>query len=67
MSEYGRLWQQVSDIRDKLHRLVPGTSKSEEWNRLPNAVAAVAEHTRALHELLRQWAELEAKMNLIKE
>ena len=67
MSEYGRLWQQVSDIRAKLKVLVPDSSMAKEFAALPDAIGAVAKHNFILNDLLRKWAELELEMAKIKD
>ena len=60
MSEYGRLWQAVSDIRDKLKRAIPGAKTGT----LAEAEASVeaAGKMRELGYLLSEWADLERRM-----
>ena len=62
MSEYGRLWQQVRDIRDQLNVLVPGTSLAKEWSTLAAARETIERRTRSLNDLIRQWEALERDM-----
>lgn len=66
MSEYGRLWQKVRDIRDQLHILMPGTSLAKEWSTLANAREAVERRKKALDELLQQWEGLERDMERVE-
>ncbi len=54
MSEYGRLWQQVSDIRRTLRRMFPEADTST----LAKAQESVARADR----LLTEWADLERRM-----
>lgn len=58
MSEYGRLWQQMRDIRDQLVILVPGTNLND-WSSVAAARDRVSKRTRALEELVSQWETLE--------
>ena len=67
MSEYGRLWQEVSDIREKLKLLVPKPGLANGFATLPDAIGTVAKHTFILNDLIRKWAEFEREMAKIKE
>jgi outer membrane murein-binding lipoprotein Lpp len=69
MSEYGRLWEQASGIRNDLKRLVPGIDAST----LGAACASFETRSEALREELEEklaqakmklteWAQLEQKM-----
>ena len=60
MSEYGRLWQAVSDIRLRIRETLP----SANTNTLAEATASVeaAEKMRELGYLLSDWAYYERKM-----
>lgn len=56
MSEYGKLWSKVSEIRLELKRLVPTIST----NKLAEARVTV----RELNELVDYWDALEKEMAL---
>lgn len=64
MTAYGRLYEQVSDIRRKLLDFVPERQepKGPRMNTLEDAIGEVAQHTAKLQELLRSWAALERQM-----
>ena len=63
MSEYGRLWQQASDIRRALIERMPQGLPDPPMNTLPEAIRQVREHVDTRHTLLAQWADLEKKMS----
>ncbi len=60
MSEYGRLWQEVSDIRSRIRAALP----SANTDTLEKATASIeaAGKTRELRHLLSEWASYERKM-----
>lgn len=70
MSKYGRLWQQASDIRDELKKLVSHAIT----NTLADAKRTCAdsiitardagddERARHIESLLSSWADLERRM-----
>jgi len=70
MSEYGRLWQQASDIRNELKKLISHATT----NTLADAKRTCADsiitardagdHWRAnrISDLLETWADLERRM-----
>ena len=58
MSRYGRLWQQVQDVRERLQVLLPSASLAS----LAQARTAAEMHTAGVNDLLEQWAELETQM-----
>lgn len=61
MSEYGRLWQRVSDIRHALKRLAPALST--ETLKLARASVVYQREARGpLDLLLNEWERLEVKM-----
>jgi len=66
MSEYGRLWQQVSDIRRSIKEMVPGVT----LNTLKEARAEIAARASGLspttlshvNTQLDDWARIEVRM-----
>ena len=70
MSEYGRLWQQVSDIRRSIKELVPGV----RLNTLKEARVEVAARASSLEPTTRthvsaqldDWARVEVLMEQTK-
>jgi len=58
MSEYGRLWQQASDIRLKIKQILPECDTST----LAAARAGIERRKKYLDGLLVEWADLEALM-----
>lgn len=64
MSEYGRLWQRVADIRDELKQLAPGANT--------NTLLGAHLSTRHLSDerierLLARWEILEREMAVASE
>lgn len=64
MSEYGRLWQRVADIRDELKQLAPGVNT--------NTLLGARLSTRHLRDerverLLARWEILEREMAVASE
>lgn len=66
MSEYGRLWQQVSDIRRSIKEQVPGVTlntlteaRAEIAVRAADMAPATATYVNAQ---LADWARLETRM-----
>lgn len=57
MSAYGRIWQQIADIREKLAKPLPVLTT----NTLNEAVTAHRAQMKQRDELLDQWAKLEAQ------
>ena len=70
MSRYGRLWQQASDIRDELKKLIShcSTNTLEEARRTcaDSMITAwdAGDHHRwmRISDLLERWADLERRM-----
>jgi hypothetical protein len=70
MSRYGRLWQQASDIRDELKKLVSHatTSSLADAERtcrdsiITAKDAGDEERARRIESLLSSWADLERRM-----
>jgi hypothetical protein len=60
MSEYGRLWQEVWDIRARIRAALPGANTDT----LEKATASIeaAGKTRELRHMLAAWASYERKM-----
>ena len=59
MSEYGRLWQRVADIRDELKQLAPGAST----NTLRDARLGTRHLSdERIERLLARWEILEREM-----
>jgi hypothetical protein len=70
MSEYGRLWQQASDIRDELKKLVSHVTTdtlADARRTCANSIITARDsgnHGRAqrISDLLEAWADLERRM-----
>ena len=62
MSEYGRLWEEVSTIRRAIREAVPGAN-TDTLAQAEASVAALGK-TNEVGVLLRRWARLEQKMAL---
>lgn len=66
MSAYGKLWQEVSEIREALTYLVPDIDASSA-SAAQEAVAASARELRSqaerIERLLRRWRSLELAMS----
>lgn len=58
MSDYGKLFQEVSDVRQNLKRLIPGASV----NMLGEAIREAAAQNRLIQQELSRWADLEREM-----
>jgi hypothetical protein len=65
MSEYGRLWEEVSNIRREIRDLVPGATT----NTLAEARASVEAMGKAAEvgHLLEEWQRYEWKMARIDD
>jgi hypothetical protein len=66
MSEYGRLWQQVSDIRRSIKEQVPGVTLNtlaEARTEIAARAADMAPETATrVNAQLADWARLETRM-----
>jgi hypothetical protein len=60
MSEYGRLWEEVSEIRRKLRKALPN-AKLGTWEEARASVEAAGKDEE-LSFLLSEWAYFERKM-----
>ena len=58
VSEYGRLWQRVSEIRKALKSIQP----TIDDNSLGGAIRSVERLDAGTRALLAEWADLELKM-----
>jgi hypothetical protein len=58
MSDYGRLFARVSEIRDMLKHLVPGA----KVNTLGEAIREASAQDRRIQQGLSDWADLEREM-----
>jgi hypothetical protein len=58
MSDYGKLWQQVADLRLELKRWVPGST----MNTLKIAREERNDLVRRIDQALASWAALERRM-----
>jgi hypothetical protein len=59
MSEYGKIWMQIAEIRNELKRLVPAMNTER-------VELAMADGAKIKHLLLR-WEELEALAKRVPE
>jgi hypothetical protein len=58
MSEYGRMWQQVEEIRRMLSELMPGVDVSS----LAHSIRSASRINEKVAILFAEWSELEKKM-----
>jgi hypothetical protein len=60
MSEYGRLWEQIAEVRRDLAMLMG--AEPGELNRLSEAIELCAARGRRIASLLSRWAAIEEQM-----
>jgi|HubBroStandDraft_2_1064218.scaffolds.fasta_scaffold448643_3 hypothetical protein len=60
MSEYGQLWQKVSDLRVELKRYIPGAI----LNTLEDAKRERDEHVQKIDQALADWAYWKRRMDV---
>lgn len=58
MSEYGKLWERVSNIRVELKRLVPGS----KMDSLEAARQERKEHVKRVDQAIATWEAIEREM-----
>ena len=58
MSEYGRIWEDIRVVRD---RLAEALGEPATMTNLESAIRKVAQRNTELAGLLARWAELEAQ------
>ncbi len=63
MSNYGRIWQRASDVRDKLKELMPGIPVNRHRDTVVYLQGRV-DVTREVDALMVKWARLEREMEM---
>ena len=66
MSEYGRLWQRVADIRDALKRLAPNLN-TDTLNAARASLVEQQEPREPMCVLLDEWQRIELKMGQLDD
>jgi hypothetical protein len=58
MSDYGKLWERVRVIRERLQKMIPSASVDS----LGHARAQAKSHAVEVEHLLREWQDIESQM-----